>query len=58
MKEKIVRGNNAPFMKKDLTKAIINRYRLKKKYQDWPSRENFKNWKKKTKINVINFGSR
>ena len=27
-------------------KAIMNRPRLKKKYQDWPSRENFKNWKK------------
>ena len=24
----------------------MNRSRLKKKYQDWPSRENFKNWKK------------
>ena len=35
-------------MKKELRKAIINRYRLKKKYQDWPSKENFKNWKKKT----------
>ena len=32
----------------------MNRSRLKKKYQDWPSRENFKNWKKR-KINVINF---
>ena len=41
VKEKIVRGNNALFMKKELRKAITNRYRLKKKYQDWHSRENF-----------------
>ena len=43
LKEKIVRGNNAPFMTKELRKAIMDRSRLKKKYQDWPSRENFKN---------------
>ena len=35
LKEKIVRRNNAPFM--------MNRSRLKKKYQDLPSKENFKN---------------
>ena len=46
LKEKIVRGNNAPFMTKELRKALMNRSRLKKKYQDWPSRENFENWKK------------
>ena len=45
LKEKIVRGNNAPFMTKEFRKSIMNRSRLKKKYQDWPSRENFKNWK-------------
>ena len=55
LKEKIVRGNNAPFMTKELRKAIMNRSRLKKKYQDWPSRENFKNWKKQT---VINFAEK
>ena len=54
LKEKIVRGNNAPFMTKELRKAIMNRSRLKKKYQDWPSRENFKNWKKqKNKCNKL-----
>ena len=49
LKEKIVRGNNVPFMTKELRKAIMNRSRLKKKYQDWPSRGNFKNWKKQKK---------
>ena len=54
LKEKIIRGNNAPFMTKELRKAIMNRSRLKKKYQDWPSRENFKNWKKqKNKYNEL-----
>ena len=52
LKEKIVRGNNAPFMTKELRKEIMNRSRLKKKYQDWPSRENF--WKKqKNKCNKL-----
>ena len=37
------------FMTKELRKTIMNRSRLKKKYQDWPSRENLKNWKKKQK---------
>ena len=41
VKEKIVRGNNVPCMKKELRKPIMNRYILKKKYQDWHSRENF-----------------
>ena len=30
LKEKIVRGKNAPFMTKELRKAITNRSRLKK----------------------------
>ena len=46
LKEKILKGNNAIFMIKELRKAIMNRSRLKKKYQDWPSTENLKNWKK------------
>ena len=31
-KEKIVGGNNAPFMTKELRKVIMNMSRLKKKY--------------------------
>ena len=38
LKEKIVRGNNSPFTTKELRKPIMNRSRLTKKYQDWPSR--------------------
>ena len=48
-KEKIVRENNALFMTKELRKAIMNRPKLKKKHQNWPSRENFENWKKTEK---------
>ena len=44
VKEKLVGGNNAPFMTKESRKATMNRSRLKKKYQNWPSRENFKKW--------------
>ena len=43
MKSKILRGNNAPFMTKELRKAVMNRSRLKKKYQ------RFKNWKERQK---------
>ena len=50
LKEKIVRGNNSPFTTKELRKPIMNRSRLTKKYQDWPSRENFKNCKKTEKL--------
>ena len=54
LKNKIVRGNNASFMTKKLRNAIMNRSRLKKKYQDWSSRENLKNWKEqKNKCNKI-----
>ena len=49
LKEKIVRGNNAPFRTNELRKVIMNRSRLKKKYQDWPSRQNFKIGKKNQK---------
>ena len=41
-------------MTNELRKAIMNRSRLKMKYQDWSSRENFKNWEKqKNKCNKL-----
>ena len=33
--------NEAPFMTKELSKAIMNRSKLKNRYTKWPSRENF-----------------
>ena len=36
-----MRGNQAPFMTKELSKAIMTRSRIKNKYNKWPSRENF-----------------
>ena len=41
LKQKQVRGNQAPFMTKELSKAIMTRSRIKNKYNKRPSRENF-----------------
>ena len=41
LKQKQVRGNQAPFMTKKLSKAIMARSRIKNKYNKWPSRQNF-----------------
>ena len=41
LKSKKIRGNHAPFMSKELSKAIISRSKLKNRYTKWPSRENF-----------------
>ena len=43
LKTKFVRGNNAPFVTKDMRKAIMNRSRHKNNYNKWKSRENFLN---------------
>ena len=41
LKKKIVRGNQAPFMNKDLSKAIMTRSKLRNRYNNWKSRENY-----------------
>ena len=41
LKQKQVRGNQALFMTKKLSKAVMTRSRIKNKYNKWPSRENF-----------------
>ena len=40
LKKKFVRGNQAPFMNREIQKAICTRTRLKNKYWRDPSREN------------------
>ena len=40
LKQKQVRGNQAPFMTKELSKAIMTRSTIKNKYNKWSSREN------------------
>ena len=40
LKQKQVSGNQVPFMTKDLSKAIMTRFRIKNKYNKWPSTEN------------------
>ena len=41
LKQKQVRGNQAPFMTKELSKAIMTRSKIKNKYNKLPYRENF-----------------
>ena len=54
LKQKQVRGNHAPFMTKDLSKAIINNSKAKNKYLNWPSKENFISYKRtKNKCNFL-----
>ena len=54
IKSKQVRGNQAPFMNKSLSKAIMEKSRIRNKYLKWPSRENFLNYKKvKNKCNSL-----
>ena len=50
LKTKFLRGNNAPFMTKQLRKAIMNRSRLTNKYNKWKSRENFLKLEESRKI--------
>ena len=49
LKTKILRGNTAPFMKRDLRKGIYTRSRLQKRLKKYPSRENEAKLKKTTK---------
>ena len=46
LKKKFVRANNAPFMTKRLSKAIMNRTRLRNKFLKTPNRENEINYKR------------
>ena len=50
MKKKIVRGNEAPFMTKELSKVTMNRSKLKNRYTKWLSHENFLAFKKQKNI--------
>ena len=40
------RGDHPPFMSKELSKAIMNRSKLRNRYTKWPSCENFVAFKK------------
>ena len=41
LKSKKIRGNNKPFVTKELRTAIMKRSRLRTKYNKWKSRENY-----------------
>ena len=51
VKQKVIRGNNAPFMNKELSKAIMNRSRVKNRYL----KESKKTKTKKAKKSCLNF---
>ena len=46
LKRKMIRGNQGPFMTKQLSKATMNRSKLRHRHIKWPSRENFLDYKK------------
>ena len=53
-KQKSVRGNYAPFIAKELRKAIMSKSKAKNSYVKCPSRENFVTYKNvKTKCNYV-----
>ena len=54
LKFKTIRGNQAPFMTKKLSKAIMNKSRPRNKYLKWPSRENVLAYKKVNKCHSLN----
>ena len=41
LKTKMIRGNQVPYMTKELSKSIMQRSRLRNKYNKWKSRENY-----------------
>ena len=54
LKEKQIRGNHAPFMTKELSKAIMEKPKSRNKYLKWPSRENYVSYKRsKNKCNSL-----
>ena len=59
VKQKVVRGNQAPFMTKDLSKEIMMKSKAKNQHVKWLSRENFLTFKKaKNKCTSINKNSK
>ena len=54
LKQKSVRGNHAPFMTRELSKAMMIKSKIKNSYVKWHSRENFVAYKKaKNKCNSL-----
>ena len=45
-KQKVVRGNQVPFMAKDFCLVIMMKSKAKKQNVKWPSRENYLAFKK------------
>ena len=45
LKEKRITGNHAPFMTKELSKAIMEKSKSRNKYLKWPSRKDYVSYK-------------
>ena len=45
----MVRGNQSPFLTKDLSRAVMIKSTAKNQYVKWPSKENFLAFKKAKK---------
>ena len=55
LKRKMIRGNQAPSITKKLSKAVMNRPKLRSRYIKWPSRKNFLDYEKaKNTCNTLN----
>ena len=46
VKKKVVRGNNAPFMNRTLSKAFMHRSKLKNRYHKFPTEANKNSYKR------------
>ena len=55
MKEKYIRANNGPFMNKTISKAIMNRSRLRNRFIKNPNEVNQNNYKRQRNyvVNVL-----
>ena len=49
IKNRIVRGNNKPFMNLELSNAIKQKSKIRNKYNKWRSRENYLEWQNSKK---------
>ena len=57
LKRKMIRGNQGPFLTKQLTKAIMDRSKLRNRYIKLTSRENFMDYKKQKTLAITETNS-
>ena len=52
MQKKVIRGNNAPFMTKKISKEIMHRSKLKNTFNNNPNEENERSYKRQRNLCV------